>query len=78
MGELDSLSPQNLNQLRIALANGKRDFPGLQLSQADGLDLDLSNCELQGSCFKEARFGYAQLSNANVQQCCFQEALLWG
>ena len=53
-------------------------FPGLQLSQVNGLDLDLSSCELTGSCFKEARFGHAQLSNANVQGCCFQEALLWG
>ena len=76
MEEIPSLSPQNLDQLRQALADGKRCFPGLQLIQVDGLDLDLSSCELTDSCFKEARFGHAQLSNANVQGCCFQEALL--
>ena len=78
MEEIPSLSPQNLDQLRQALADGKRCFPGLQLIQVDGLDLDLSSSELTDSCFKEARFGHAQLSNANVQGCCFQEALLWG
>jgi uncharacterized protein YjbI with pentapeptide repeats len=31
---------------------------------------------LEGSCFKEARFGHARLRGAQVQRCCFQQALL--
>lgn len=40
-------SPRDLIQLRAAL-------------QAGG-DLDLAHCELEGGCFKEARFGHASL-----------------
>ena len=64
--------------LRAALEAGERNFQGLRLGGIDGLDLDLSDCNLEGSCFKEARFGHARLRGALVQRCCFQQALLWG
>ena len=64
--------------LRAALEAGERNFQGLRLGGIDGLDLDLSDCNLEGSCFKEARFGHARLRGAQVQRCCFQQALLWG
>ena len=47
--------------LRAALEAGERNFQGLRLGGIDGLDLDLSDCNLEGSCFKEARFGHARL-----------------
>ena len=72
------LPPTNLEELRAALAIGERSFPGLRLSDLDGVDLDLADCDLSCGCFKEARFGRASLRNANVQACCFQQALIWG
>ncbi|MGL6135372.1 MAG: pentapeptide repeat-containing protein, partial [Prochlorococcaceae cyanobacterium] len=74
---IDSL-PSNLEELRAALADGRQRFHGLRLGDLDGVDLDLSGCELQDSCFKEARFGRANLRQARVEGCCFQQALLWG
>jgi uncharacterized protein YjbI with pentapeptide repeats len=71
-------SPRDLIQLRAALQAGQRRFPGLQLGDLDGVDLDLADCELEGGCFKEARFGHASLRAARVEGCCFQQALLWG
>jgi len=59
----------DLEQLQAALAAGQRHLRQLRLGGIDGLDLDLSHCDLQGSCFKEARFGHARLSRANVQGC---------
>ena len=73
-----SESPRNLEELRSALTAGRRCFPGLRLGDLDGVDLDLSGCELTGSCFKEARFGHASLQGARVENCCFQQSLLWG
>jgi hypothetical protein len=57
--------------LRAALEAGERNLQGLRLGGVDGLDLDLSDCNLEGSCFKEARFGHACLRGAQVQRCCF-------
>ncbi|NDC35449.1 MAG: pentapeptide repeat-containing protein, partial [Synechococcaceae bacterium WB9_2_112] len=73
-----AIGPSNLEQLRAALASGERELRNLHLGEIDGLDLDLSDCNLQGSCFKEARFGHARLTRSQVQGCCFQQALLWG
>ncbi|MFM7652128.1 MAG: pentapeptide repeat-containing protein, partial [Vulcanococcus sp.] len=70
--------PATLEHLRARLEAGDRRFPSLRLGEIDGLDLDLSACDLHGSCFKEARFGHARLSDANVEGCCFQQSLLWG
>ena len=70
--------PADLAQLRAALAAGQRDLRGLALEGMDGSDLDLSHCWLQGSSFREARFGHARLHRAAVQNGCFQRALLWG
>ena len=70
--------PLDLRELRAALAEGRRHFPGLRLGDLDGVDLDLSDCDLRGSCFKEARFGRASLRQANLESCGFQQALLWG
>ncbi|MCP9888252.1 pentapeptide repeat-containing protein [Cyanobium sp. ATX 6A2] len=70
--------PTTLVALRQALASGERRFPGLRLGDLDGVDLDLSGCDLQGGCFKEARFGRACLQGANVEGCCFQQSLIWG
>ena len=71
-------TPTSLAQLRAALAEGRRDLRQLKLGEFDGVDLDLSGCDLEGSCFKEARFGHACLSGAQVKGCCFQQSLLWG
>lgn len=70
--------PVSIDQLRARLLAGERCFPGLRLSEIDGLDLDLSGCDLHDSCFKEARFGHARLSEANVRGCRFQQSLIWG
>jgi hypothetical protein len=45
-------SPRDLIQLRAALQAG---------GDLDGVDLDLAHCELEGGCFKDARFGHASL-----------------
>lgn len=71
-------APTTLDQLREALKAGLRDLPGLRLGEIDAQDLDLSNCNLEGGCFKEARFGHARLSQARLRLCSFQQALLWG
>jgi len=55
--------------LRAALEAGERNFQGLRLGGIDGLDLDLSDCNLEGSCFKEARFGHACLRGAVMHRC---------
>jgi uncharacterized protein YjbI with pentapeptide repeats len=70
--------PSDLAQLRAALAAGQKDLRSLRLGEIDGLDLDLSGCNLDGSCFKEARFGHATLRGAQAHRCCFQQALIWG
>lgn len=70
--------PTNLEQLSAALARRERSFPGLRLSDLDGVDLDLNDCDLSGGCFKEARFGRANLRDARVEGCCFRQDLLWG
>ena len=74
---MDELA-SDLERLKSALAKGKRDLRCLKLGEIDGLDLDLSGCDLEGSCFKEARFGHACFSGANARACCFQQALIWG
>jgi len=51
--------PTALGELRQALARGERSFLGLHLDDLDGVDLDLSACELGGSSFREARLGHA-------------------
>ena len=56
--------------LRAALEAGERNFQGLRLGGIDGLDLDLSDCNLEGSCFKEARFGHARLRGAQISHQC--------
>ncbi len=61
-----SQQPTNLIQLRAALAAGNKDLRGLKLGEIDGLDLDLSGCNVDGSCFKEARLGHASLRGAGV------------
>ncbi|MCP9910738.1 pentapeptide repeat-containing protein, partial [Cyanobium sp. BA20m-p-22] len=71
-------SPQSLEELNSALAAGQRQFPGLRLRDLDGVDLDLSNCDLRASCFKEARFGRARFHRSQLEGCRFQQALLWG
>ena len=58
--------PTDLEQLRAALAAGEKDLRSLKLGEIDGLDLDLSGCNLDGSCFKEARFGHATLRGAQA------------
>ena len=70
--------PTSLGELRQALARGERSFLGLHLDDLDGVDLDLSGCDLSGSCFREARFGHAHLGGALIEACSFQQALLWG
>ena len=74
------MEPQSsdLTQLRAALEAGQKDLRFLKLGEIDGLDLDLSGCNLDGSCFKEARFGHATLRGAQAYRCCFQRALIWG
>jgi uncharacterized protein YjbI with pentapeptide repeats len=70
--------PSDLVQLRAALAAGTKDLRALKLGEIDGLDLDLSGCNLDGSCFKAARFGHASLRGARAHGCSFQQALIWG
>ena len=70
--------PTSLEELRQALERGERCFLGLVLDDIDGIDLDLSGCDLSGSCFREARFGHAHLGGARIEACSFQQALLWG
>jgi BTB/POZ domain-containing protein KCTD9 len=77
-GETPADTPRSLEALRAALATGRRHFPGLRLGDLDGVDLDLSGCDLSGGCFKEARFGHACLHAARAERCCFQQSLLWG
>ena len=60
------------------LGNGERILRMLHLEDLDGGNLNLRECDLQGSRLKEARLGHANLSNAIVNGCCFQQALLWG
>ena len=60
------------------LGNGERILRMLHLEDLDGVNLNLRECDLQGSRLKEARLGHANLSNAIVNGCCFQQALLWG
>ena len=64
--------PTNLKELLGALAHGHRSFNSLHLENLDGVKINLSNCDLKGSRFKEARFGHADFSNTNLQGCCFQ------
>ena len=59
--------PRTLAELRHALAEGQRHFPGLRLFDLDGVDLDLSHCVLRGGCLREARFGHASLAEADVK-----------
>ena len=73
-----SYLPANLDALKRALAEGRRDFAGLRLGDLDGVALDLGACDLRGGCFKDGRFGHARLAGANVEGACFQQALLWG
>ena len=70
--------PASVEGLRWAMAAGRRQFRGLRLTDVDGVDLDLSGCDLRGGCFKEARFGRASFHRADVEGCGFQQALLWG
>jgi len=60
------------------LGNGERIFRMFHLEDLDGVNLNLRECDLQGSRLKEARLGHANLSNSIVKGCCFQQALLWG
>lgn len=57
--------------LRAALEAGERNLQGLRLGGVDGLDLDLSDCNLEGSCFKEARFGHARLRGRRCNAAAF-------
>ena len=66
-------TPRSLEQLRAALAAGERHLPNLRLGDLDGVDLDLSDCNLQSSCFKEARFGHARLSRAQAGDAVFNK-----
>jgi len=70
--------PRTLAELRHALGEGQRHFPGLRLFDLDGVDLDLSHCVLRGGCLREARFGRASLAQAEVERCAFHRSLLWG
>ena len=45
--------PANLDALKRALAEGRRDFAGLRLGDLDGVALDLGACDLRGGCFKD-------------------------
>lgn len=47
---------KHLKLLTIA-AVVRRRFHGLRLGDLDGVDLDLSGCDLTGGCFRDARFG---------------------
>ena len=73
-----SCSGSDINEFVRALDNGERIFRMLHLEALDGVNLNLRECDLRGSRFKEARLGQANLSNAVVHGCCFQQALLWG
>ena len=73
-----SHSGRDINEFVLALDNGERIFRMLHLEHLDGVSLNLRECDLQGSRFKEARLGHANLSNAVLHGCCFQQVLLWG
>ena len=73
-----SCSGRDINKFLRLLGDGERIFQMLHLEGIDGVNLNLRECDLQGSRLKEARLGQANLSNAVVHGCCFQQALLWG
>ena len=73
-----SPSGSDIKQFLRLLGEGERIFRMLHLEDLDGVNLNLRECDLQGSRLKEARLGHANLSNSLVNGCCFQQALLWG
>lgn len=58
----------DLDALKRALAESRRDFAGLWLGDLDGVALDHGDCNLSGACFKDGRFGHARLAGTNLQQ----------
>ena len=73
-----SPSGSDIKQFLRLLGEGERIFRMLHLEDLDGVNLNLRECDLQGSRLKEARLGHANLSNSLLNGCCFQQALLWG
>ncbi|WP_366938163.1 pentapeptide repeat-containing protein [Synechococcus sp. UW140] len=61
---------------RLHPLNGQSQFPCLRLRDLNGVDLDLSNCDLRASCFKEARSGRTRLHRSQLDSCRFQQAYL--
>lgn len=75
--QLDTL-PRHLGQLQVVLAQGRRAFAGLELADLDGVGLDLSDCDLRGSCLRAGRLGQVILRGAQLGGSSLQQALLWG
>jgi len=61
---------------RLHPLNGQSQFPGLRLRDLDGVFLDLSNCDLRASRFKEERSGRTRLHRSQLDSCRFQQDVL--
>lgn len=77
--------PRTLAELRHALAEGHRHFPGLGVFNLDGVDLDLSHCVPRGggSHWQDADLSgskpqAADFSSAHLHRACLRDVLAAG